>query len=206
MLRHTDQVPDAFRHVPVSTLLKQVAHARAAGDWRTARPQWEACIARAKPRVEMVVDRYVAKGWIRPADRDDVVQNALIRAHRKLVENLDSLEEHVFFAAVIKAADFQCRDDARKDLKRRQRSAHEDAAEAAESRQRWDREEEIRAANELVDDLMRRLPNDRQRRFVALQRLGTSDADIAADLGVTMDNLYQIRSRTLKALGGLIDR
>ena len=97
---------EEFRKIPTETLLRRVDAARAQGDWTTARREWEACIARARNRVVVVVDRYVyAKRWIVEADHEDTVQDALIRAGRSLVHSLESLSEDSFFAAVVTVAD-----------------------------------------------------------------------------------------------------
>ena len=64
-------------------------------------------------RVVNVVDRYVAKGWIPRDDHEDLVQEALWRGGRSLVESLHSLSADSFFAAMVTVADYQCRDTAR---------------------------------------------------------------------------------------------
>lgn len=212
---------DAYRQLPTRLLLQRVAAARRAGDWRAARGEWEACITRAKARVEVVVDIYVARGWIPPDDREDVVQDALGRAGRALVKNLDTLVEGTFFSAMITCAHFQCRDEARKIMRRQRHEASLDETfgigddgdevgrfdrafgELAE--QTWRRGGEIRDADRRVEAAIDRLRDDRTKKLFTLQRLGMKDAMIAEELGVSMANLYQIRSRGLRELRGLID-
>jgi RNA polymerase sigma factor (sigma-70 family) len=206
---------ERVREQPTRMLLQDVARARAAGDWTAAKPQWEACIARARARVEIVVDGYVWKKWIRQADRDDVVQRALLRAARRLVVTLDSLEERAFFAAVAQCADFQCRDDARKELQRRESSlipeSWDDAGDAygtgevTEAELRYDREAEMNDASERVYAALDKLPNPRRKKLLTMQLLGATDAMIAEELGTTTMNVHTMRLRALKDMNGLME-
>jgi RNA polymerase sigma factor (sigma-70 family) len=202
-------LPDPFRNVPTEALLQRVADARESGDWTAARGEWEACIARARERVVNVVDRYVAKGWIPRADHEDVVQEALIRGARSLVVNLRSLSADAFFAAMVRCADFQCRDVGRKVMRREQ---HERAADPPEDWRpgdagwSWQREQDLRETGALLDDLIAQLPDVRAQKLLVLQRLGVGDAEIAGQLGISIANVHTIRSRALKHLRGLMDR
>lgn len=202
-------------------LLQRVAVARAAGDWRAARGEWEACITRARERVENVVDGYVVKGWIPRDESEDVVQDTLIRAGRRLVETLDRLDENAFFASMVRAADFQCRDEGRKQMRRQMKEKPLDqpssrgddgdatgrfaADEARQAEEQWLRDAEVRQAGKDVDDLIPRLRDPRAQKILTLQRLGHKDPAIAEELGLSMVNLYKIRSRALMELRGLID-
>ena len=202
-------------------LLQRVAVARRRGDWTAARGEWEACIARSRERVVVVVDRYVRRGWIPDGDREDTVQKALLRAGRALIVNLDKLDEPAFFAGVVRCADFQCRDDARRQVRREQ---HEKPLDARSSwnddedsggrydtelgviaTDGWNRDREIREAGAWVDELVAQLPDERDRKLLTLQRLGLTDAAIADELGTSVGNVYQLRTRALKKLRGLID-
>ena len=211
---------DQYRKLPTETLLRRVASARAAGDWTAARGEWEACIARARERVVNVVETYVAKGWIPRDMKEDVVQEALIRGARRLVRNLDSLAPDAFFAAMVRVAEFQCRDEGRRVMRREQheRSLDEpagwsddesagryDAALNREATSGWERAEDARDADRLFDELVPQLKNARARRIILMQRLGIKDAQIAAELDISVANVHTIRSRALKELRGLID-
>ena len=212
---------DSYRSTPTATLLHRVARARHAGDWREAENEWQACIARARERVVTVVDRYVAKGWIPRADRDDVVQDALLRGARALVENLESLDGGAFFAGMVRCAQFQALDAARRHIRREQHEKRLDApsswstpdrdpgrygaAAGRAAEERWRREDEIRTAEETLNELIPRLRDVRARKLLTLQRLGVADARIAKQLDVSVANVQTIRSRALKELRGLID-
>jgi RNA polymerase sigma factor (sigma-70 family) len=215
-------VSDPLRTIPTRTLLRRVAQARADGDWRAARGEWHACIARARERVVIVVDRHVAKGWIPSAERDDVVQEALLRGARALVENLDSFDEGAFFAGMVQCAKYQALDAARTHMRRERRekplaggatesdpegeSGRHVAAANRAAEEHWRREAEIRTAGQTLDELIPRLRDARAHTLLTLQRLGVPDREIAERLGVSLANVHTIRSRALRELRGLIDQ
>lgn len=214
-------MPDSFRTTPTRVLLGRVAAARAAGDWTTARAEWEACVVRARERVVVVVDRYVARGWIRPSDAEDTVQDALLRAMRRLVETLDSLDEGAFYAGVATCAGFQCQDAARRQMKHEMKEKSLDAAswgEDGEARGRyegafgraaseaWEREQAALDATSDLDALCARLRDERARKIFMLKRLGQEDPRIAEELGISVANVHTIRSRALREMKGMIDR
>jgi DNA-directed RNA polymerase specialized sigma24 family protein len=211
---------DPYRKLPLRLLLQRVAKARRDGDWRAARGEWEACVIRMRPRVELVVDDYVRRGLVPSSERDPLVWMAIERATRRLVENLEVLEEKTFIAAVATCADFTCRDAGRKHARKVRREVSIDATGTSAdgdgfnyfdsllkdvTEQLWLRGGEIREADERIDKAIARLGNERAKKLFTLQRLGIPDAEIARQLGVEIGNLYQIRSRSLRELRGLID-
>jgi RNA polymerase sigma factor (sigma-70 family) len=216
---------DRFRKIPTEKLLQRVAEARAAGEWTTAREEWEACIARARARVVVVVDRYVyVKRWIPERDREDTVQDALIRAGR-LVNSQDSLSEDSFFAAVVTVADFQCRDAGRRQMRREQHEkALDEPASADPDDQRRRRDSDVGGkatadwhrdsrALDAADALERALSQlgEKERAVVLGPKLGVSDEELAERFETSVNNVQQIRSRAHrklrqnKELRGLID-
>ena len=210
---------DSFRKIRTDMLLRRVALARARGNWREAQGEWEACIARARERVEVVVSRH---SW--GNDADLVVQLALNRGAEKLVENLDRLDENTFFAGMVRAAKFQCLDTLRAEKARRDHEGGSldasadwksgdhsgpgvyDKQIARDAEEDARRREEILAASALCDELIPQLRDDRAQKLLTMQRLGLKDPQIAEELGVQVGNLHQIRSRALKELRGLIER
>ena len=211
---------DPNHRLSVNFLLGRVAAARRQGNVRLAADEWNACIARAKPRVESVVDYWVHRKLVASADRDDIVQAALIRGGRRLLENLDALEERAFMKAMATCAEYTCMDHGRKHKRKLQREVSADAVAttgdgdaidrydyffSSVAEDVWARGAEIREAEERLDKAISKLTNERQKKLLVLQRLGHSDEIIAELLGVTVTNLYQIRSRTLRELRGLID-
>jgi RNA polymerase sigma factor (sigma-70 family) len=219
-----DLFTDEFRKIPTAKLLARVAQARADGNWRTASPEWWSCIARAKERVVNVVDRYVAKGWIPRDQHGDVVQEALIRGARRLVENLEDLGENAFFAAMVQVAKFQCMDSAEAEMHRQMReksldrpaSWAEDADEGTSqyqgaldkaARTGWERDFDARELRRQLDQLIPNLKDLRAREIVAADLDGgPTDAEFAEQFDTSVNNIQQIRSRAYKELRGLIDR
>lgn len=218
-----DPFTDEFRLVATGKLLARVAQARAGGDWRTATAEWWSCVARAKERVVNVVDRYVVKGWIPAHEHTDVVHDALIRGARRLVENLEDLGENAFFAAMVQVAKYQCMDHAEAVMKRqmREKPLHQPAGwsndddpisryqadVAKKARDGWERDLELRELDQLFDRLVPQLRDERARKILVAARIGgISDADLAAQLDTSVNNVQQIRSRAFKELRGLIDR
>jgi RNA polymerase sigma factor (sigma-70 family) len=214
---------DPYRTLPTQTLLRRVAVARARGDWTQARPEWHACIARAKPRVEAIVDIQVARALVPSAERDDVVQEALNRVARRLVHSLDKLTEDSFLSSVVTATKLQCIDHHR----RRKVATRGEAgslderagwAEGESDRGRFDkavaeqstlearREEEQIEAERAIADAIPRLNDPRARAILMADRVGSiPDDELARQLGVSTTNLYKIRSRALVELRGLIE-
>lgn len=216
----TTHVPlsDPYRAMRTETLLRRVALARARGDWRSARAEWEACVARARVRVASVVDRH----YEGDDDHEDVVQEALVRGGRSLVENLDDLGEPAFFAAMVQCAKYQCLDSNRSYRARKRHEAgsldaggrsddetaagRQDRLTAGEALERARRDEEARDASRRIDEALPRLRDPRARRIITYDRLGSlPDSQLAEAIGTSVANVQQIRSRALKELRGLIE-
>jgi DNA-directed RNA polymerase specialized sigma24 family protein len=71
------------------------------------------------------------------------------------------------------------------------------------ARRRHDREDERREAADFVAWALPRIANERRRTVLERTLDGVPAAAIAADLGVSMDNLYQLRRRALSDLAKL---
>lgn len=196
---------DELRNVAVPELLRRIRAARAAGEpWRADR-ETEALIARSLPRVRNVVASFRlphdASVAIRHDDREDVAQDAARRAFAML-DRFRGGSEGEWYAAVITCARFTCRDHLRAELAAERRLAGRledeprfahDLATLAE-RQALDAD----AAHEAADALARALqdlPNPNQRRTIELTLDGWSTAEIATELGTSVDNVHQLRSR-----------
>ena len=209
------------RDVSIDFLLRQVARARAAGNVEPARPAWEACVFRATARVRRVVGAYrTVQGDAIPAhDREVVVNDALDRACRRMIKTLDKFNERSFMAAMAGCAENACKDYIRK-LGAYEKGLHgsfDDAAYEGGGGGRYDdalyREAELRdiddeQAFDSADRLERALGQMRsanQRRAVQMRRLGCENEEIAETLGVTVDNAYQLVSRGLRDLRGLME-
>lgn len=202
-----------FREVRIEFLLREVARARAAGEPEPARAEWVACVTRATARVRAVVASYrtVNGDRIPVHDRDEVVNAALDRACRRLLHNLQSFEAPVFYAAIATCAEFACRDYIRA-VGARERGLHgsldDEGADVVLFREALLRDLDGAAAFEAADRLRRGLSdmrNPNQRRAIELRTLGWGNDEIADELGVSVDNAYQLVSRGLRDLRRVMD-
>lgn len=208
------------RQVSTDYLLRRVARARAAGDVGPARPEWEICVVRATARVRAVVGAYRAPGGDRIplADRDAVVYAALERAIRRMINTLDKFNERSFSAAMARCAERACQDYIRS-VGAYERGlggsldepAFEDATGgrydqvvARLSAEQARADEDTRGAAERLEDALGRMSNPRRREAVELRCDGHATEEIADRLGVSVDNAYQLVSRGLRDLRGLM--
>src|SRR3954454_6957437 len=190
-----------FRTRSIDSLLQDGARARRAGDAERARPQWEACVIRATARVEAAVKNFrTGSGDHVPVqDRDDVVNDALERACRRMLHTLDKLNQLSFRAAMAGCAENACRDYFRR-LGAYQKGlagsldapAYDDGG-AGRYDQDLYRDAEIRrldddAAFEAADRLdraMRGMPASNRSKALGMRRLGLEYEEIAEELDVS---------------------
>lgn len=209
------------RDVGIDFLLREVARAKAAGDVERARPAWEDCVFRATARVRVVVGvfRTVNGDKIPVDDRDIVVNDALDRACRRMIHTLDKLNKRSFGAAMGSCAENACKDHIRqigayeRGLKGSLQDPAFEEGDAGRYAEALYHEAELRriddeAAIEAADRLDRGLAamgNENRRQAVQMKRDGHGADEIAAELGVTTVNAYQLVSRGLRDLHGLME-
>jgi RNA polymerase sigma factor (sigma-70 family) len=204
-----------LRHVGVAELLRRIKAAREADEpWRT-RAETDALIARSLPRVRNVVGAFRLPehpdARIAPSDRDDVVQDALRRAFNML-GGFRGASEGEWYAAVVTCARFTCRDHLRAQLAAERHLAGRIEDEVGEGRPRFDQDFarlserdalDVAASQDAVEWLTRSLatlPNPNQRRAIELTRDGWTTAEIAEQLGTSVENVHQLRSRAFAHL------
>jgi RNA polymerase sigma factor (sigma-70 family) len=149
------------------------------------------------------------------ADYDDVAQDAWVRT-LKMLRNLRSPTVAAFRAALRTTVDNTCRDWCRADMTadmKRAGSLHDerlcaggepygvlDADVARVSRRTADDEQAAREAADRLARAVRALPDERQRRVVALTAEGYSSREIGERLGESVANVDQLRSRAYRQL------
>ena len=221
--RRSDQVPtlSEFRDVSTDFLLRRVERARAKGHPESAGAEWSACVNRSARRVRTVVNAFrTAHGDRIPiGDRDIVVNRALDRGHRRILHNLEKFNEVSFFAAMASVADYTCKDHIRA-IGAYRRGLHGSLDEPAYEnggggryddelyREALKREIDDEAAFDAADRVERGLAamkNAKRRRAVDMRRLGCEYEEIAAALGVSVDNAYQLVCRGFRDLRGSIE-
>ena len=184
-------------------LLKAFVARRDAGDGDAARPAWEQLIEASFDRVRGMVDARARRFGLSPDEREEALQQALVRLWRKMIGTFRGTTMGEYVNAMKRLVDFACI-DVQRDAARR--TEHEAALEDDAAKPEGDhRAEERRDAADFVAWAVPRLKNERRRRVVELTLADRPAEEIAAELDVTMDNLYALRSRGLKDLGKLRD-
>jgi RNA polymerase sigma factor (sigma-70 family) len=219
--RDPDLTLSELRKRSIDSLLKDVATARRAGDVERARPQWEACVIRATARVETAVKGFRTLHGDRVAthDRDDVVNDALERACRRMIHTLDKLNELSFRAAMAACAENACRDHFRR-LGSYQKGLagsldapaydegdagrYDDALHRAAER-RQDNDDAAFEAADRLERAVRDLPPSNRTTALGMRRLGLEYDEIAEELGTSRDNAYQLVCRAIKDLRKLME-
>jgi RNA polymerase sigma factor (sigma-70 family) len=199
-------------------LLRRFVACRDDGDGDGALRCWGELVERNHDRVRALVDLWGRDGRLSEDERQEATQAALIRLWRKMVHTFEGTTMGEWVNATKTLVDFACRDVQRAAALRSRREASLDRsrvddegdvtgaydARLAELAHEQHRRTGERA--EAADFLAWALPRiDDERRRLVLERTldGTSAEDLAAELDVSMANLYQLRSRGVKELARL---
>ena len=187
-------------------------------------------VAFDRDRIRILVStfRFAGQGNVKVARHnvDDVVNDCYFR----MVGMLPGFEGSVlpqYEAAMATCADFECRDHCRREMRLEQhgggsldetvetdeggqrskfdqviaeqeRERMEEEEALAEALERWEeRRAEVRAAIE-------RIKNDRKREVLLMTWEGKSVAEIMDKLGLSRDNVYQLRRRALKIVQDML--
>jgi RNA polymerase sigma factor (sigma-70 family) len=186
--------------------LRRFVACRDAGDMAGARRAWEALVEANFDRVVAMV-ALQGRGRLSAQERDEAVQRAIVKVWRNMVSTFDGSSVGEWVNAVRTCVGFACADVQREAARRSAREAALD--EQAEYRWREVAESEHRRGAERADArgfVEWGLPQlrDQRRRLVIERSLdGVPAEEIAAELAVSLPNLYQLRSRGLKDLAKL---
>lgn len=202
-----------------AALVREFRRAYDAGDLPRATRCWEELVVRHVDRVAGLVGAWRLREHpdvaIPPADRDDVVQEALRRFAMRMIDTFEGTSVGELRSALRRLVDFACRDHAREVMRREQREVplDEPARDDADGeRGRRDRSvaralerdlDDAEARREAADDVAAALElvsHDRRRRVIELQLAGASTEEICARLGVSRDVVYQDRNRALREI------
>lgn len=199
--------------------MRRFVLARARGDAAGARDAWTALMEQEHDRIVALVRIWGAKGRLSADEREEACSAALLRAWNGLQHNFRGTTMGELVNALKRCVELAGIDVQRAAATHRGRHTSLDARldEAADAEGHGGIDGEL--ADVLADDHRRalerhdagdflawalgRLPDPRQ--AVALQHSvdGVPAAETAAELGVTIGNLYQLRRRGLKAIGKL---
>ena len=156
-----------------------------------------------------------ARGKLSVHERDEAVQRAIVKVWRNMVSTFEGTSVGEFVNALRACAGFAVRDVQREAARRSARETGLDEAGghewrespsralAAVAQQEHRRGAERAEARDFVAWSLPQMRNERQRLVVERSLDGVPAEEIAAELDVSLQNLYQLRSRGLKDLAAL---
>jgi DNA-directed RNA polymerase specialized sigma24 family protein len=186
--------------------LRRFAAARDAGDARRAKEHWEALLEANFDRVVALVS-IQARGRLSAHERDEAVERAIAKIWRNMVSTFDGASMGEWVNAVKACAGFAVADVQREAARRSRHQAPLDEGEeyrwASKAHEEHRREDERADARDFVAWGLPQLKDARRRLVLERSLDGVPAEEIAAELDVSLPNLYQLRSRGLKELAKL---
>ena len=186
--------------------LRRFVASRDAGDLQQARTHWEALLEANFDRVVALVS-IQARGRLDRHERDDAVERAIVKVWRNMVSTFDGTSMGEWVNAVRACAGFAVADVQRDAVRRNRRQSALDEAEeyrwASKAHEEHRRADERADAREFVAWGLPQLKDERRRLVLERSLDGVPAEEIAAELDVSLPNLYQLRSRGLKELAKL---
>lgn len=201
--------------------LRRFVKARDSGDIDGAREAWDLLVQQSYDLVDGFV-RSAARGKLRSEDEiQEAISDALIRLWRKMSQTFEGTSMGEFVMSTRALCGFAVLDTQRaaskrsKRLKSTDRTVDDgeggerslyDAALQAEAERRAAREAADEERDEwacLLDEYLPQVSNDRYRVVLQRTRENVPAETIAAELEVSMDNLYQLRKRGIDAVTAL---
>jgi RNA polymerase sigma factor (sigma-70 family) len=199
-------------------LLRRFVACRDAGDGDGALRCWGELVERNHDRVRALVDLWGRAGRLSEDERGEATQDALIRLWRNMVHTFEGTTMGEWVNATKTLVDFACRDVQRAAAVRSRREASLDRGRvddegavsgaydtrlAALAHEQHRRAGERAEAADFLGWALPRIGDERRRVVLERTLAGTPAEDVGAELGVSMGNLYQLRSRGLKDLARL---
>lgn len=198
-------------------LLRRFVDCRDKGDGDGALHWWGALVTVNFDRVRGMVDVRAGRYGLSAAERDDAFQLALVKLWHKMVASFRGATMGEWVNATRTLVEFVCMDVQRQAAKR---SARETAFGVRDddpddggvdwlgdelAQRQHAREQQRVDASDFVAWALPQINDDRRRLVLDRTLDGVPAEDIAAELDVSMDNLYAIRSRAVKDLRKLHD-
>jgi RNA polymerase sigma factor (sigma-70 family) len=193
-------------------LLRRFVACREAGDGDGALHWWVKLVETKFDLVRLLVDRRAGRYGLSHDEREEAVQAALVKLWRNMVRTFHGTTMGEWVNSTKTLVETTCMDVQRKAARRTEHEAPVDVDDpeawkgAAQAHEDHRRDAERADAEDFVAWALSQIGDDRRR--LALERGldGVPAEDIAAELGVSMANLYAIRSRGIKDLRKLKDR
>jgi RNA polymerase sigma factor (sigma-70 family) len=198
-------------------LLRKFVACRDAGDGDGALHWWCRLIEANSDRVRGMVDVRASRFGLSADERDEAVQAALVKLWRRMVASFRGTTMGEWVNATNTLVEYVCKDVQRSAAKQSEREVSldprpEDQDDGGDwlgdepARRRHDRDEERADAAAFVAWALPQIADYRRRLVLERTLDGVPAEDIAAELDVSMANLYAIRSRAVKDLRRLQDR
>ena len=199
-------------------LLRGFVACREAGDGDGALHWWAKLVESKFDLVRLLVDRRAGRYGLSQDERDEAVQAALVKLWRNMVRTFRGTTMGEWVNSTKQLVETTCMDVQRKAAKRTERETSFDAGAedaetanpgwkgAAKAEETFRRDAEKAEAADFMEWALPQITDERRRLVLERTLDGVPAEDIAAELGVTMANLYAIRSRGIKDLRKLKDR
>jgi RNA polymerase sigma factor (sigma-70 family) len=197
-------------------LLRRFVACREAGDGDGALHWWARLVEAKFDLVQLLVDRRAGRYGLSHDEREEAVSAALVKLWRNMARTFHGTTMGEWVNATKTLVETTCMDVQRRAAKRTRRETSFDVADPETTNPEWKgakkaEEDYLRDAEkaEAAGFIAWALPQiDDDRRRLVLERTldGQPGEEIAAELDVSMANLYAIRSRGLKDLRKLRDR
>ena len=199
-------------------MLQRFLEARAAEDDQAAGRCWSELVERNYDRVEGMVALWGRGGRLSADEREEALQRALVKLWKRMAVTFEGSTMGEWVNATRQLVEYACLDVQREAARRsaRERSLDEprrgdegEQAGAHDTLLARLAADELRRAGERAEALgftdwaLPRVTNARRRAVLERTLDGVPAEAIAAELDVTMANLYQLRSRGLRDLADL---
>jgi len=202
------------RNVREEELLRKFVAARDGGDADGARYWWGKLAEAGFDRVRGMVDARVWRYGFSDDERQEAVQRALVKLWDKMIHSFKGSSMGELANATSSLVDFVCKDVQRGAARRTNRETglyespeqpHPEWKADQLAEQDHQRAGEQAEAGDFLSWAVPRMKNERQRLVIERTLDGVPAEEIAAELEVSTENLYQLRSRGLRDLRGLWD-
>jgi DNA-directed RNA polymerase specialized sigma24 family protein len=197
-------------------LLRRFVACREAGDGDGALHWWSRLVEARFDLVRFLVDRRAGRFGFSADEREEAVQRSLVKLWNKMLHSFQGTTMGEWVNSTKSLVEVVCLDVQRDAAKRTGRETSFDVADpertnpdwkgAAKAEETYRRDAEKGEAEGFIAWALPQI-DDERRRLVLEQTLdGVPAEEIATELGVSMANLYAIRSRGIKDLRRLRDR
>jgi DNA-directed RNA polymerase specialized sigma24 family protein len=198
-------------------LLRRFVACREVSDGDGALHWWGKLVEANFDRVRGMVDLRARRYGLSADERQEAVQQALVKLWRNMVRSFEGTTMGEWVNSTRALVEFTCKDVQRTGAKRTRRETGFDttAADAERANPAWKgdeaahqrrrRDDEKTEAAGFVAWGLQQIDDDRRRLVLERTLDGVPAEDIAAELDVSMANLYAIRSRAVKDLSKLKD-